>query len=119
MSPGTNLVNVFAPKHIPRHAISFRSLGQGTLESRRALLAGTHRIAVVLDDVDDRKLEECSQVQRFVKGTLINCAVSQVAKAAALKLLVFDGVGDTSAQGSLPTDNPVAAPIPLVWSEEM
>src|SRR5258708_28417827 len=119
VSPGTNLVNVFAPKDVPRHAISFGSLGQGTFESRRTLLAGTHRIAVVLDDVDDRKLEECSQIQRFVKGTLINSAVSQVTETAALNLLVFDGVGDASAQGSLPTHDAVAAPIPLIRREEV
>src|SRR4029077_13215648 len=107
MSPGTNLINVFAPKHIPRHAISFGSLGQGILESRRALLAGTHRVAVVLDDVDDRKLEECSQVQRFMERTLINSAVAQVAETAALNFFVFKCVGDASAQGSLSTNNAV------------
>src|ERR1700716_904842 len=73
---GTNLVNVFAAEDIPRHTIRLGALGQGILESRRALLAGTHRVTVVLDDVDYRKLEECSQVQRFMEGTLINSAVS-------------------------------------------
>src|SRR5260370_7972125 len=87
VSPGTNLVNVFAPKDVPRHAISFGSLGQGTFESRRTLLAGTHRIAVVLDYSHDRNRAEYRKIEPSFKPPLTKNPIPHPTKPPTPKVL--------------------------------
>src|SRR6478609_5521360 len=110
---GSNLVEVFAVKDIPSHVVAFGSFGQGFLEGRGTLLAGSHRVSVVFDDVDNRKLKKCRQVERFVEGALIDGSVPKITKAAAAQTLVLEPESQSKTQGSLPAYYPVSTPVVL------
>ncbi len=116
---GANFVKVFPVENVPSHVIAFGSLGQRLLERRRALLAGSHRVSVVFDDIDHRELEQGRQVERFVEGSLIDGAVPQITEAASAESFVLKPEGESQAQRCLPTHDSVAAPVIFLGGKKM
>src|SRR5690349_5132211 len=59
---------------------------------RRALERGSHRILIVLDRVDDRKIPELGHVEGLVDLALVDGTISKVgeANAAILAILVLE-----------------------------
>src|ERR1017187_9557478 len=112
-----HLVRVVPVADPPRHPI-----GPGAppeLAGGRAGLAGSHRVAVVLDHKHDGEVPKCSQVVRLVHGALVDRAVPHERHAGPLEPLVLERIRQAGAEGHLPADDPVAAPEIARRVEEM
>src|SRR6476659_10386703 len=72
-----HLINVLTISLFPIYAKSLRALRQTFVDNGRTVLARAHRILVVFDDVDDRKVEKGCHIEAFVKTALVNCAVPE------------------------------------------
>ena len=79
LGPGAHFINILAREQLPFDVVTGGAFSEAGFISRRALLAGAHGVAIVLDDVDHREIPETRKVQGFVKSTLINGSVSEVA----------------------------------------
>src|SRR5258708_20013258 len=78
-----------------------------------ALDGRAHRVAVVLDDEEDRThpvlAPEAGHVHRFVKRADVHRAVAEVADGNALGLLVSKRVRSAGSERQMPTDDAIAA----------
>src|SRR5436190_17277117 len=119
LSNGPDLVQIFTIRLLPIDTKSFATLGEAVLDNGRAFEARTHRVLVVLNNVNDREFEEGGHIQALVEATLIDGTITQEAKRCTLQLFVFDAVSQTKSERSLPTYNTVATPIVLVGCKEV
>src|SRR5262249_18069846 len=106
--------DIFAFEYVPSHIVAFRSFGQGVTECGGSFLACAHRIAIVLDHIDNRKFEQSCEIKRFMERTLIDGPISEIAEAAAANSLILESKSDAGAERSLTTDNAMSAPEVLV-----
>ena len=114
---GADFVDVVAVDDVPGHVVAFGALREAARVGGRAFLGSAHRVAVVLDDEDDREVPEGGQVVGFMDRALVDGAVTHVDEAATLQSHVFDGVGEAGAEGGLAPDDAVAAPVVLIRGE--
>lgn len=116
---GADFIEIGAVHDIPLNGVSFSALGKAAIEGGGTLLRGSHGVAVVFDDVNDRDSEKGSDVQGLVESALVHGAVTKVAEAAALATEILETVGKAKAERGLTCDDPVATPEIFVRGEEM
>ncbi len=68
-----------------------------------------HPVLVVLDDEDDRQLEQCGHVQRLVEGADVGDRVAEETDADRVAVAVTDRVADTDRDGQVTADDGVSA----------
>ena len=93
--------------------------GKGVSERGGALETGAHRVAVVLNHIDDREIPESGDVEALAVDSLIDCAVAQKGDRTALDSLVLEGKGKAESERGLAGDDAVTTPVMLVGSEEV
>ena len=79
------------------------------LERGRSFHRCAHGEKVVFTNENDRQLVQCSQVQRFVKRTLINRPISEEAERDAIFVTVLDREGQPYRQRHMSADDCVPA----------
>jgi hypothetical protein len=107
---GADFVNVVAEARAPVHAIGFGAFGE-TGTGGGALLRSAHGVAVVLDDEDNGEIPERGEVVGLVDGALVDGTITHERHCGTFEFFVFEGVGETGAEGDLSADDAVAAPV--------
>src|SRR5689334_21772403 len=86
---------------------------------RRALDAGSHRVLVVLDRVDDRQVPELGHVEVLVDLALVDRAVAEIAQADAPILGIFPLEREAGAERDLSPDVAVTAVEAVIDAEHV
>ena len=94
---------------------ALREIGLG----RRARHGRAHRVAVVLDDVDDRQLPQRRHVEAFVDLALVGRAVAEIGQRDIVVLAIAVGEGEAGAERHLRADDAVAAVEILLLGEHV
>ncbi len=94
--------------HTPAlHIVSARLAVQ--LTYRGSLVnAQAHAILVVDHKVDDGQLIDLGEVERFVEGSCIGCAITHLAGHDLRGAAIGDGKGGTSGEGNLTPDDGIS-----------
>ena len=69
----------------------------------------SHRIAIVLDDIDDRQLPQLGHVEAFIDLALVRRAVAEISQADGIVAAIFVGESEPGAERHLGADDAVAA----------
>src|ERR1700743_3801934 len=79
----------------------------------------THRVAVVLDDINDRKLPQLSHVEAFVDLALVGSAVAEIGDADEIIAAIAVGKSKAGAERNLRADDAMAAEEILLLAEHV
>ena len=94
---------------------ALREIGLG----RGARHRSAHRVAVVLDDVDDRQLPQRGHVEALVDLALVGGAVAEIGQRNILVAAIAVGEGEAGAERHLRADDAVAAVEMLLLGEHV
>src|SRR5699024_4272835 len=79
----------------------------------------SHRIAVIFNCVDTRKVPVLTHIQRLMQYALINSAITQKTGRNTAVLLVFIGQGNAAAQWNMPAYDTITAPEILIYISKL
>src|SRR6267143_1638003 len=116
LSDGGSYFGDFVP-HLPKvhpvryrrgNIVAFRAI-DNLLERSGALHRCAHRKKIIFADENDRQFVEGGQIQCFMKGTLIDRAVSEKTERQAVFISVLTGEGQTAGERDVRADNRMPA----------
>src|SRR5206468_97684 len=104
LAHGENILTVHC---LTVHAIAFGA-DEDVLVGSGARDRGTHAVAIVLDDEDDRQIPEGSEIQRFVKCADVDRRLTEEADTQLVSTAILDGEADSGGDWNVTADNSVS-----------
>src|SRR5437660_10442021 len=102
------MTKIHSVHHATGNVITFRSI-DNLFKRSGTLDRGSHGKEIVFANKNHRQFEKGGEVQRFVKGTLIDRAVAEKAKGNAIFISIFAGERKAASQGHMRAHDGVPA----------
>src|SRR5207302_8554478 len=113
-----DLTKIHAVHYAARNVITFCAIDE-LFERSGTLDRGSHGKEIVLANKNHRQLEKGSELQRFVKGALIDRAVAEKAKSNAIFISIFAGESEATGQRDVRSHNGVSTVHVMFLVEKM
>src|SRR5207248_11035687 len=112
------VTKIHAIHYTTRNVITFGAIDD-LFERRGTLYRGSHGKEIVLANKNHRQLEESGEVQRFMKGALIDGAVAEKAKSNAIFTSIFASESEAAGQRHMGRHNGVSTVHVMFFIKEM